>query len=148
MTDLTNMTEDELMTALKIATDISRDLRVWAATPDPHGMVPIHPETALQIADEIKRLWAERAEAKRYVTMRHGMKGTASLLRMTVKMQTEEIERLCDVERVQDKEIKRLKDALEEIATGHRCNGWYIEGSKAARIAQDAIRNQTDDLYT
>ena len=94
MTDLTNMTEDELMTALKIATDISRDLRVWAATPDPHGMVPIHPETALQIADEIKRLWAERAEAKRYVTMRHGMKGTASLLRMTVKMQAEEIERL------------------------------------------------------
>jgi len=45
-------------------------------------------------ADEIERLRAERAEAKRYVTMRHGMKGTASLLRMTVKMQAEEIERL------------------------------------------------------
>jgi len=65
-----------------------------------------------------------------------------------VHLAADEIERLCDVERVQDKEIKRLKDALEEIATGHRCNGWYIEGSKAARIAQDAIRNQTDDLYT
>ena len=29
-------------------------------------------------ADEIERLRAERTEAKRYVTMRHGMKGTAS----------------------------------------------------------------------